>query len=202
MGRPSKAKSLSRPDVIAAAIAVLDQEGEAALGVNRVARALRIQPPAIYKHVAGKAGLWRAVALTLWRQYLAECQSQMSGITDAFTLFQVSARATRNFARSHPARYRVMMQYQLRPDDPEEAELIQTALQILQSTLCLTDLNADALIDVMRFVNAAIYGFLIREQADLMTIARSADASFEVMLEALWVAIAHIQQTSNHTDSQ
>jgi hypothetical protein len=54
----------------------------------------------------------------------------------------------------------------------------------------------DTLIDMMRMVNAAIYGFIIREQSDLMTLDRSADASYEVMLDALLVAIKHIQSKS------
>jgi hypothetical protein len=49
----------------------------------------------------------------------------------------------------------------------------------------------------MRMVNAAIYGFIIREQSELMTLNRSPDASYDVMLDALLVAIAHIQQYSN-----
>lgn len=48
----------------------------------------------------------------------------------------------------------------------------------------------------MRMVNAAIYGFIMREQAELMTIDRSTDESYEVMLDALLVAIAHIKQMS------
>jgi AcrR family transcriptional regulator len=74
MGRPTKANSLTKQDVIAAAIVCLDREGEAALGVNPVARELGIKPPAIYKHLDGKAGLRRAVALAIWRNYLTECR--------------------------------------------------------------------------------------------------------------------------------
>lgn len=48
MGRPTKENSLTKQDVIAAAIACLEKEGESALGVNRVARELNIKPPAIY----------------------------------------------------------------------------------------------------------------------------------------------------------
>jgi AcrR family transcriptional regulator len=193
MGRPTKENSLTKQDVITAAIACLDQEGESALGVNRVARELNIKPPAIYKHLDGNAGLRKAVALAIWRQYLTECQQQTDGITDFQELFRVAARATRSFARSHPARYRVMMHYQMRPVDPEEAELIQDSLQFFQTCLHLQELSHDALIDVMRMVNAAIYGFLIREQSELMTIDRSTDASYEVMLDALLVAIDYIQ---------
>jgi hypothetical protein len=43
-------------------------------------------------------------------------------------------------------------------------------------------------------VNAAIYGFIIREQSELMTLNRSTDRSYEVMLDALLVAIEYIQQ--------
>ena len=49
------------------------------------------------------------------------------------------------------------------------------------------------LIDVMRMVNAAIYGFIAREQSELMTLNRSPDASYEVMVDALLVAIEYIR---------
>ncbi|MBW4474291.1 MAG: TetR/AcrR family transcriptional regulator [Stenomitos rutilans HA7619-LM2] len=195
MGRPTKENSLTKQDVIAAAIACLDQEGESALGVNRVARELGIKPPAIYKHLEGNAGLRRAVALAIWRNYLTQCRQQVEGITEPQELFRVSARATRNFARSHPAQYSVMMHYQMRPTDPEEAEMIQDSLHLFQKFLQLYELSDEALIDVMRMVNAATYGFIMREQSELMTLDRSADASYEVMLDALLVAVAHIKAT-------
>jgi AcrR family transcriptional regulator len=72
MGHPLKENSLTSQDVIKAAIDCLDQEGSSALGVNRVARALGIKPPAIYKHLDGNAGLTRAVALAIWRNYLLD----------------------------------------------------------------------------------------------------------------------------------
>jgi hypothetical protein len=49
----------------------------------------------------------------------------------------------------------------------------------------------------MRMVNAAIYGFILREQSKLMTLSRSPDRSYEVMLDALLVAIEYIQQSQN-----
>ena len=86
-----------------------------------------------------------------------------------------------------------MSNYQMRPADPEEAEIIQASLRFFQASLQLYDLNSDALIDVMRMTNAAIYGFIIKEQSDLMTLDRSTDASFAVMLDALLVAIEYIR---------
>lgn len=193
MGRPTKAHSLTKQDVIAAAIACLEQEGESALGVNRVARELNIKPPAIYKHLDGNTGLRRAVALSIWRTYLTNCQQQTEGIRDPQELFRVSAHATRNFARSHPSLYSVMMQYQMRPTDLEEAEIIQKSLAFMKKSLQLYELSNDTLIDMMRMINAAIYGFITREQSELMTLDRSSDASYLVMLDALLVAIEYIR---------
>jgi AcrR family transcriptional regulator len=193
MGRPLKANSLTPQDVINAAIACLDLEGESALGVNRVARELGIKPPAIYKHLDGNTGLRRAVALAIWRDYLRDCHRQVAGVTRA-SLFLVGARATRNFAKAYPARYAVMMQYQMRPTDPEEAEIIQHSLGFFRELLQRSTLAQDAVVDTMRMVNAAIYGFIIREQSELLTIDRDPDASYEVMLEALIVAIDYIQR--------
>jgi AcrR family transcriptional regulator len=200
MGRPTKENSLTRQDVIAAALACLDQDGETALGVNRVARALGIKPPAIYKHLEGNQGLLRAVALTIWRDYLAELAASQPPATqppDPKVLLKMGAQAMRNFARTYPARFRVISSYPMRPSDPEEAEMIQASLALLQTSLQLEGLSSAVVIDVMRMVNAAIYGFILKEQAELMTLPRSADASFEVMLEALSVAIDYIQQRNS-----
>ncbi|MBD1877188.1 WHG domain-containing protein [Nodosilinea sp. FACHB-131] len=194
MGRPPKENSLTPHDVVQAAIACLDREGELALGVNRVARELGVKPPAIYKHLDGNTGLRRAVALEIWRNYLTHCQSQMTDTIEPFALLRIGAQATRNFAQRYPGRYAVMMQYQMRPTDLEEAEIIQNSLHFFQKSLQLYKLSENALIDVMRMVNAAVYGFITREQQELMTLNRSTDQSYEVMLDALIVAIKHIQQ--------
>jgi AcrR family transcriptional regulator len=197
MGRPLKENSLTPQDVVQAAIACLDRKGESALGVNQVARELGVKPSAIYKHLDGNPGLRRAVALDIWRNYLTDCQSQMPNSTEPHTLLRIGAQATRNFAQRYPARYAVMMQYQMRPTDSEEAEIIQDSLHFLQKSLQLYKLSEGALIDVMRMVNASIYGFITREQQELMTLNRSTDQSYEVMLDALIVAVEHIQQNDH-----
>jgi hypothetical protein len=89
----------------------------------------------------------------------------------------------------------------MRPTDREESEIIQNSLHFFQRSLQLYELSDDALIDVMRMVNAAIYGFITRELSELMTLNRSTDASYEVMLDALLVAIAYIQQSDTTKSS-
>ncbi|MFB2771665.1 TetR/AcrR family transcriptional regulator [Pelatocladus sp. BLCC-F211] len=193
MGRPTKENSLTRKDVIEAAIAYLDREGESALGVNRVARELGIKPPAIYKHVDGNTGLRKAVVIAIWQRFFAYYKQQTVGLSEPRALLQAGGHATRNFARSHPALYRIMMQVQLQPTDAEAAPIIQEALGFFRIGLESYNLTENQLIDVMRIVNAAVSGFIAVEQAGLLTLNRSTDASFEVMLDALFVAIEHIR---------
>jgi AcrR family transcriptional regulator len=191
MGRPPKEKSLTRHDVIEAAIACVTLEGESALGVNRVARELGIKPPAIYKHLNGNAELRKAVVLELWRRYMTYCQEQTA--SEPRQMLIAGGHATRNFALKHPALFRVMTQFQLQPGDADAGAVIQETLSFFKNSLQLYELNDNQLIDVMRMVNAAISGFIFAEQSGLMTLERSTDDSYEVMLDALIVAIEHIK---------
>jgi AcrR family transcriptional regulator len=193
MGRPTKENTLTRKDVIEAAIACLDREGESALGVNRVARELGIKPPAIYKHLDGNAGLRKAVVIAIWQKFFAYYKQQTAGVSEPRALLIAGGHAKRDFARSHPALYRIMMQVQLQPDDPEAAPIIQEALGFFRIGLESYGFTENQLIDVMRMVNAAVSGFIAVEQAGLLTLNRSTDASFAVMLDALFVAIEHIR---------
>ncbi|MHC5862094.1 TetR/AcrR family transcriptional regulator [Nostoc sp.] len=168
MGRPVKEKSLTQQDVINAAIACLDKEGEAALGVNRVARELGIKPPAIYKHLDGNAALRRAVALTIWQQYIEWSRQQTNGLDDPQVLLRAGGRATRDFARSHPNRYRVMTQFQLNLQDPETSPLIQEVFT--SSNVCC---NPTISVDPSENSQANIYKALRPVLADSVSTKKS-----------------------------
>ena len=83
------------------------------------------------------------------------------------------------------------MQFQLQPDDPESASVIKETQSYFK--VLLNSQSTDKLIDIVRMVNAAIIGFIALEQSGLLTLSRSTDDSFEVMLDALYVAIEHIR---------
>ena len=194
MGRPTKENSLSRQDVIEAAIATIEKEGASALGVNRVARELGIQPPAIYKHLKGNAELKKAVAIAIWKRYFSEFNQKTADIKEERAFLKVGGIASRDFARSHPGLYRVMMQFQLQPDDSESALIIKESQNFFRVFLGSDNISETQLIDIMRMVNATIAGFIALEQSGLLTLPRSTDDSFEVMLDALYVAIEHLKK--------
>ncbi len=193
MGRPTKENSLSKQDVIEAAIACIEKEGASALGVNRVARELGIKPPAIYKHLNGNAELKKAVALAIYKFYFVELSQKTGSIKEPRAFLKAGGFASRDFARSHPGLFQVMMQFQLQPDDLESALIIKESQSFLQVILNSQEISETKLIDIMRMVNAAIVGFIALEQSGLLTLPRSTDASFEVMLDALLKAIEYIK---------
>jgi len=194
MGRPSKDNSLTPQDVVAGAIACIDADGPAALGVSRVARQLSIKPPAIYKHfAAGQAGLERAVALALWQQYIDYCRPRVDEIEDDRDRLLEGWRLTRAFAQQHPARYRVMTTFVLDPEDSDAAAIILETQQFIAQALHLYGLREAKLIDAMRMINATVNGFIAVELGGNLTLERSSSESFEVVLAALMVAVEHIR---------
>ena len=193
MGRPTKENSLTRQDVIEAAIACIKKEGASSLGVNRVARELGIKPPAIYKHLQGNTELKKAVALAIYKLLFTELKSKTADINEPRNFLKAGGMTSRNFARSHPGLFQVMMQFKLQPDDPESASVIQEFQSLVQVFLNSQGLSNNKLIDIMRMINSAIFGFITLEQSGLLTLPRSTDDSFEVMLDALLEAIEYIK---------
>ncbi|MGG6240486.1 TetR/AcrR family transcriptional regulator [Nodosilinea sp. AN01ver1] len=194
MGRPVKAKSLTQRNVIEAAIACVEAEGEAALGVNRVARELGITPPSIYKHVEHGAALRRLVALEIWRRFLALCCQPIEGMDDSSELLRTVAHIARHFARSHPALYAVMTALPLQPSDPDCAPIVEVILTFYQRVLQPYNLTRQETIHAVRMLNAAFYGFVATEQAGLLTLDASTEESYDVILNALINAIQYIRQ--------
>ena len=54
-------------------------------------------------------------------------------------------------------------------------------------------LSKTRLVDITRLVNLAIFGFISLEQSGLLTLPRSTDESFAIMLDALIEAIEYIK---------
>jgi AcrR family transcriptional regulator len=194
MGRPTKEKSLTQRDIIAAAIACIAAEGESALGVNRVARQLGITPPSIYKHVESGDALRRCVALEIWRQFLAECCQSIEGMDDTTELLRTVAHTARNFARSQPSLYKVMTAMPLQPTEPDCAPIVHSIMAFYQRVLQPYHFTDRETIHAMRILNAAFYGFVSTEQAGLLTLEQSTQESYDVMIDVLIKAIKYIRQ--------
>lgn len=71
-GRPARGTGLSRDDIIATALALLDDRAGAGLSMRTLASKLNVTPMSLYHHVADRASLLRALADKVYAGVLEE----------------------------------------------------------------------------------------------------------------------------------
>ncbi|KJH72914.1 TetR/AcrR family transcriptional regulator [Aliterella atlantica] len=189
MGRPVKEKTLSQQDIINAAIACLEQEGELALGVHRVAREIGIKPPSIYKHFDGNAALKEAVTLEIWRRFISHYRRAATGIDEPEEQLHQIGYAIRDFARQHPILWRVMAQVRVDASVDAFKNIVHEIASFYTSALRSYSFNADELVDAIRIFHAAVYGFIQAESSGMFVLSRPTTASFDVMLSVMTEAL-------------
>ncbi|MDV2991428.1 MAG: hypothetical protein N4J56_001082 [Chroococcidiopsis sp. SAG 2025] len=184
MSRP-QGQTLTKKAAIEAAIACLQQEGESALGVNRIARELGIQPPSMYKHFDGNRGLRRAVALEGWQRLVTACVNSSAESKDPQTSLKGVGRAMRGFARQNPALYTVVTSTQIELSDPDFMPIVQTVISFYTVILEPLGFSQDEIVHAVRMLHAAFHGFIEAEKAGLFLLPQSQDESYEWMMNKL-----------------
>lgn len=110
------AETARQREILDAARALLAAEGEDALTVARIAQALSIKAPSLYKHFAGK----RQIEVGLMAEGFAEQAETLEACGSDLTEF---GRRYRAFALREPALYRLMTERSLPRDElPEGLE--------------------------------------------------------------------------------
>jgi len=99
-----RASGARRQQIVAAARKILEEHGEDALTMRRLADALGIRAPSLYKHFPDKA----AVEVALMQLGLQEAGEAMGPALRAHDQLAALATAYRRFALAHPHLYRLM----------------------------------------------------------------------------------------------
>jgi AcrR family transcriptional regulator len=92
-------------EIVDAALALLEAEGEGALSMRRVAERVGIRAPSIYEHLADKRALEAAIISRGFELQTAAFETAVAGADDPGAAL---AHAYRAFARTHPHLYRLM----------------------------------------------------------------------------------------------
>jgi len=195
MPRP-KGQTLTEKDIVDTAIALLEREGESALGVNRVARELSIQPPSIYNHIAGNGALRFAVSIEGYRRASEFVMQRVSGIEEPTLALKVAAHAQRDFAKAHPNLYSVTTTTPFQLEQPESTHLLTAEIEFYAGLLKPFDLSTDDIVHTIRILQASIHGFIQAEQVGLFVLSQSIDESFERLINILLNGF--VQQQMNH----
>ncbi|HEY7432236.1 MAG TPA: TetR/AcrR family transcriptional regulator [Streptosporangiaceae bacterium] len=111
----ARASGDRRAQIADTARALLDADGPQALTMRRIAGALGIKAPSLYKHVPDKASLEALVVATGFAE-LAAALAVAAGSADGAGQLAAIARAYRAYALAHPHLYRLMNYQPLRRD--------------------------------------------------------------------------------------
>jgi len=92
-------------EIVVAARELVEREGLEALTMRRLAEALEIRAPSIYKHLPDKQALQNALISDTFEEQAALFESALTDTEDPLGAF---GAAYRDYARRHPHLYRLM----------------------------------------------------------------------------------------------
>ena len=113
----ARKRGVTRRDVVAAGLAVVDADGAAAVSLAAVAKRLGVRSPSLYSHVDGLPGLRRALAHAATVEFGEVLRDAVLGRSDEDGV-RSFAHAYRSWATTFPGRYDLT----LTPIDPDDAE--------------------------------------------------------------------------------
>lgn len=171
--------------VLDAAVALVDAEGEPALGWNRVAQALGVKPPSLYNHFDNIQSLRKHVALRGWSAFADEAERAVARTRGAEGAIRAIAQSYRGFARARPGLFAVLSATRIALDDPDFAPVGARALALFDAPLEALAIPAQRKVHAVRALRAAIHGFVHLEAAGQFAMDANVDRSFALLVRAL-----------------
>jgi AcrR family transcriptional regulator len=152
---------VSHDGIVQKARDLIEAEGLDDLSLNRLAAALGIRAPSLYKHFGSKAELLRAVNMATNRELVAALQEAVASGDTPKAQAMAMARAYRHFACTHPITYGLAYS-NLAPEqrpDPRKLESMALSLQRVWTAICGPDDSLAAL----RGAWALLHGYVMLE---------------------------------------
>lgn len=179
---------LTPEKVISAAVRIADEQ-PGPLTLKHVAARLGVREPSLYQHVAGLEGLTRGVALHAKRE-LAQVLTAAAVGRAGDEAVAAMAHALRSWAHAHPGQYRAAERAPA-AGDAEDEQASGQAVAVVAQVLAGYGLAGDQLVDAVRYLRAALHGFIRLEAAGGFGLPRPAGASFEQLVAAATHALRH-----------
>ena len=183
---PTPART-SLDEIIAAAWTILEMDGLDGLTMQRVAVAVGVRPPSLYKRVRSRGDLVRLLVEDAHRR-LAAAIDAAAGSGDPWRDLAAVAHAFRAFAHAHPRAYEVVfgsIREDWRPDLATLAPANDAVLSIAASLA-----GPDQALKGARMLVAWAHGFVSMELAGAFRLGGDVDDAFTFGIERLAVALA------------
>ncbi|HEY8081438.1 MAG TPA: TetR/AcrR family transcriptional regulator [Acidimicrobiales bacterium] len=182
------------PAILAAAEALLEEDGPTALSVRRIAERAGVAPMGLYSRFEGKYGVVDAV----FKEGFAVLRSTIEGsgaIGDPLVAFRAAGRSYRSLALEHPARYQVMFLCAIPGYEPSD-EAIETASAAFLALVAAVQRCLDAsafrpgdAVEIAQQVWSSCHGWVALELGGI-NFVNDLDAGYARLLELLELGLA------------
>ena len=190
----STRRSLDSETVVSAAARIADEAGLDKLTLTRVADALGVRQPALYRHVGGYDDLIRSLSL-LGREILAKRLSDSAVGLAGDDAVAAVGHAWRAMVRDHPGIYAATDRYPC-AGDPELESAVEQVLAVVGQALRAYDLSEEDRVHAARTLRSAFHGFSHLESGDGHPLPHDPEDTFTHLVELLCAGIERLARTS------
>ena len=165
---------------------LLEAEGLEALSLAKLAEALGVKAPSLYRHVGHKGELLQAMnQVTVEALFAAMHDARTTAPADPKAQLLAIFHAFRRFAHAHPQSYELLFARQAAGERPDEGLLTGLALS-LQSIIAQLSGEAQALA-ALRGALALAHGYVMLELNQQLRRGGDLDATYEQVITAYLV---------------
>lgn len=184
--RGRNSKVLDTITVVTAAGDLVDEVGPEQLSLTKVADRLGVTQPALYRHVASLAELWRLLGIDTRARLANELAEASIGLAGGDAIDAI-ARAWRRFANNHPGRYASTARHAVE-GEPDLMAAAHRTISVLERALNAYEFDEETCRDAAEMMRSTLHGFTSYEIGHGHPDPTRVDRSFERMIHHLSVA--------------
>lgn len=194
-------KVLDTIAVVTAAGDLVDEVGPEELSLTKVAEQLGVTQPALYRHVANLAELWRLLGIDTRARLANELAEASIGLAGGDAIDAI-AHAWRRFAVDHPGRYASTGRHAVE-GEPELVAAVHRTISVLERALTAYGFDDEARRDAAEMMRSTLHGFASYEIGHGHPDPERLDGSFQRLIHHLTVAFdaeqrLHIDDAGQH----
>lgn len=172
---------VTRERIIETARELIERDGFDQLSLARLAEALHIKAPSLYRHISNKADLLREVNLETNQRLIATLQKAGETTANVVPQLLAIASAYRDFAHANPAIYMLAFSNTFPESRPDAAVLAQMVLPIQAAVAPLS--GEENSLTALRGLLALMHGFVILELNEQFQRGGDLEATFMQVVE-------------------
>ncbi|MFJ8687715.1 TetR/AcrR family transcriptional regulator [Micromonospora wenchangensis] len=178
---------LTTDAVVARGAYLLEAHPHDELTLAALAESLGVRVPSLYKHIDGLPGLRRGIMLRAKADLSTTLAEACVGRARDDAVRSL-ATAYRRWAQQNPAQYPMTVRAPA-PDDPEDQQVSDAAVQVVYRVLAGYRLLGDDAVDATRLLRTVIHGFVSLETAGAFALPADLERSYERAVDSVVSAL-------------